>query len=123
MFFVELGALTIVVSGAQGALATAPYTSLGVQYGGMRKLLRGLATFVFFVAGFSVFLELGRRYRWIEAACIGLIVGFLLVGSLVKLWRAARYSDFSLVSGTFWLPLRWRAWLQGQSPGDKRPRS
>jgi hypothetical protein len=77
----------------------------------MSGVLRWAVTFVLFFVGFSLFLEVGERYRWIDAACIGLAIANMLVGSLVKLWRAVVHSDFSVTSTVFWLPRRWRAWI------------
>lgn len=73
----------------------------------MRGILRGITTFVLFIAGFSLFLELGERYHWVEPVYIGLVVALLLVGSLMKLCRALRYGDFRVTSHLFWLPRSW----------------
>lgn len=75
---------------------------------GMRNVLRGVITFALFVAGFSIFLKLGERYHWVEPVYIGLVCAFLLVGSLVKLWRAVRYGDLRVTGQMFWLPRSWR---------------
>ena len=88
---------------------------------GMKNVLRGVTTFALFVAGFSLFLEVGERYHWVEPAYIGLAVAFLLVGSLIKLWRAVRYGDFKVTSHVFWLPRSWRAWMCPGNADDERP--
>jgi hypothetical protein len=74
----------------------------------MKNVVRGVATFALFFAGFSLFLKLGERYHWVEPVCIGLIVAFLLVGSQIKVWRAVRYGDLGVASHMFWLPRRWQ---------------
>jgi hypothetical protein len=74
----------------------------------MRNALRGITTFVVFVVGFSLFLELGERYHWVDPVYIGLVVAYLLLGSLVQLSRAARYGDFKGTSLSLWLS--WQAW-------------
>ena len=74
----------------------------------MRNVVRGITIFALFVAGFSLFLELGERYHWVEPVNIGLVVAFLLVGSVMKLWRAVRYGDSRVNSHVFWLPRSWR---------------
>lgn len=85
--------------------------AIGVQCVAMSKVLRGVITLVLFVAGFSLFLELGERYHWVQSVYIALMSAFLLVGSLVKLWRAVRYGDFKVTSQMFWLPRSWQAWM------------
>ena len=49
---------------------------------GARNVLRGVTAFVLFIAGFSLFLELGERYHWVEPVYIELAVTFLLADSL-----------------------------------------
>lgn len=77
----------------------------------MRTTLRGAVTFIAFLVLGALMLGLSRRLPWISTVIAGLAVAFLLVGSVVKLWRAMRYGDFSVTSNTFWLPERVRAWM------------
>jgi hypothetical protein len=86
----------------------------------MRNVLRGLLTFVLLIVGLSLLLELAERDRWVSAVVTALAIAFLLVGSLVKSWRAMRYGDFSVTSQVFWLPRRWQAWLLQEPPQRTR---
>jgi hypothetical protein len=85
---------------------------------GMKNVLRSVTTFVLFVAGFSLFLELGERYHWVEPVYIGLAVTFLLVDSLEVLCRTSRHDGSRLASHMFGLPRSWLAWI---FPGTFRP--
>ena len=85
----------------------------------MRNALRGLLTFVLFLVGLSLFFELAARDHWVSAVVTGLFIAYLLIGSLVKLWRAMAYGDFSVTSQAFWLPRSWQAWIFQRSPEDK----
>ena len=89
----------------------------------MRNVLRGTITLVLLFVGISLVLELGERDHGVSAVVTGLAIAYLLVGSLVKLWRAVRYGDFSVTSQAFWLPRSWQAWLFQGSRDDRRPRS
>jgi hypothetical protein len=77
----------------------------------MRNILRGAITFMALLVVGALILGLSRRVPWITTVITGLVTAFLLVGSVVKLWRAVRYGDFSVTSNTFWLPKRVRSWM------------
>lgn len=84
----------------------------------VKNVLRGVRSFALFFAGFSLFLKLGERYYWVEPVYIGLVFAYLVVGSVIMLWRAAKYGDFAVTGQMFWLPRRWQVWM---FPGiDKR---
>jgi len=64
----------------------------------MRNVLRGVTTFVLLLVGLSLLLKLAERDHWVSALVTGLGIAYLLIGSLVKLWRAMVYGDFSVTS-------------------------
>ena len=89
----------------------------------MRNLLRGAITFMALLVVGALILALSRRAPWISTVITGLVIAFLLVGSVVKMWRAARYGDFSVTSNTFWLPRRVRSWMNPELYGKTQPPS
>lgn len=85
----------------------------------MRHGLRWMIPLAF-LAGVALLLALNGRWRWVGRVITGLAFAFILVGSIVRLWRVG-HGDFRFTTDAFWLPKRWQAWMLGQDLPEKSP--
>ena len=69
-----------------------------------KLVLCGVITLELLLVGLSLLLELADRDHWVSMVITGVVITFLLVGSIAKLWRALRYGDLSVTSQVLWLP-------------------
>jgi hypothetical protein len=80
----------------------------------MKTVLRAVITYAAVIAVLALLISLARRAPRINTVIVGLVLVFLVLGSLAKLGRVARHGDYSVTSNVFWLPRRWRAWMVPQ---------
>jgi hypothetical protein len=87
---------------------------------GVKLDLGGVITAAVVIALLCFLIWLNRQFPTAHVLLIGIPIAFILIGSVVKVWRALAHGDFSVTGQFFWLPKRWREWAVPPRSAEKR---